>query len=657
MSTPQLLTERQYAGLLKIGDIIIPGDRDLPSFSASGCAEQADRMLRYMNEGDLQGLRAVLGLFGALPRPAVRQVFALSERHASVPEPAAAPFRMANLGVKGVVTTLYYSDIGTGTSVHEAIGYDAKVVVHDEGGQASGAPSPQAGATAPLQMAPPPPPPPAPAGVAGALDRARSGFRSLAQLTLAERLRHLGLLKRAILERREEIIDRIQKDTRKSRSDALISEIFGVLDNLAWLEKRGPKALADHRQPTPLALLGKTSWTWYEPLGTILVIAPWNYPFYQAIVPIACAFAAGNSVVFKPSEWTPLEGLIEDLLAQAEFAPNWVQVIYGDGAVGAQLVEQKPGKVFFTGSTRTGRKILALAAPNLVPVELELGGKDAMIVFDDVNIQRAAAGAAWGALTTTGQSCTSVERVYVQRSIYEPFKAALVKEVARLKQEIDTDGDADLGAMTTDFQIEIVARQMEEARAKGAAVLTGSGWDGKSKMIPPMVVDGVTEEMQLAREETFGPVIPLMPFDSEEEVIRRANESEYGLTASVWSRDLQRAKRVARALQVGGVSINNVMATEANPGLPFGGVKNSGFGRYKGELGLHAFCNVKSVLIDKDSAKIEANWYPYTREKYRLFTEMMVNLFSGGVRSMAQFARAGMKLESYSKKAAKEGRR
>jgi acyl-CoA reductase-like NAD-dependent aldehyde dehydrogenase len=331
-------------------------------------------------------------------------------------------------------------------------------------------------------------------------------------------------------------------------------------------------------------------------------------------------------------------------------------VVYGDGRVGAELVDQKPDKVFFTGSTRTGRKILAQAAPYLIPVELELGGKDPMIVFDDVNIARAAAGAAWGALTTTGQSCTSVERLYVHASIYEPFKAALVREVERLKQATDNDGDADLGAMTTDFQVQIVARQVADAKAKGAQFLTGASWDGVSKMIPPMVVDQVTEDMLLLREETFGPVIPLLPFTSEDDVVRAANASEYGLTASVWTKDLARAKRVARALECGGVSVNNVMGTEANPALPFGGVKHSGFGRYKGEHGLHAFCNVKSVLIDKDSKKIEANWYPYTKEKYRLFTELTVNLFGAGLRSFIKFALTGMKLEKYSTKVSKEGR-
>ena len=498
---------------------------------------------------------------------------------------------------------------------------------------------------------------PLPSGTAGAVARARRGALSLRRLTIAERVGYLRTLKAIILRRREEIIDRIQKDTGKSRADALISEIFGVLDNLAWLEKYAPKYLSPRKVHTPIALMGKSSWLWCEPLGAILIISPWNYPFYQAVVPIAVAIATGNTVVYKPSEWTPLEGLLEDLFAEAQMPPNWVCVVYGDGRVGASLIDQRPDKVMFTGSTRTGKKIMQQAAQYMIPVELELGGKDPMIVFDDVNIERAAAGCAWGALTTTGQSCTSVERVYVQERIYEPFKRALVKEVERIKQEVDTDGDADLGAMTTDFQVKIVAHHVEDARAKGAEFLTGKGWSGASRMIPPMVVDKVGNDMLLAREETFGPIIPLFKFSTEDEVIRMANDSEYGLTASVWSKDLERAKRVARALQCGGVSINNVMATEANPALPFGGTKHSGLGRYKGEMGLYAFCNVKSVLIDKDSAKIEANWYPYTREKYRLFTAMTVNLFSGGVVGFVKFALAGMKLERYAKKASQEGRK
>ncbi len=483
-----------------------------------------------------------------------------------------------------------------------------------------------------------------------AYSKTRAGLSALRATNINERLKLIRNLRKYILEHREAIIDHIQKDTGKSRSDALVSEIFGVLDHLVFLEKYAAKALKDKKVPTPLALMGKKSRIYYEPMGVILIISPWNYPFYQAIVPITAAIVAGNTVVYKPSEHTPLTGLIEKVMYESGFSENMVQVVYGDGATGEALIEQRPAKIFFTGSERTGKKIMAQASKYLIPVELELGGKDPMIVFEDVNIQRAAAGALWGGLTNLGQSCTSVERIYVHKSIYESFKSELIRQVGLIVQATDTDGGADVGLMTTDFQVEIVNRQLADARARNAEVCTGGQWDGKSKKIPPMILDKLSPECSIIRDETFGPVLPLIPFETEEEAIRMANDSEFGLSASVWSKDLKRADRVARALVTGNVSVNNVMLTEGNSALPFGGVKNSGFGRYKGAEGIHSFCNLKSVLIDADSSKIESNWYPYTKEKYKLFTDMTINLYSSGIMSFIKFAISGLKLESYSAK-------
>jgi aldehyde dehydrogenase (NAD+) len=493
-------------------------------------------------------------------------------------------------------------------------------------------------------------------GAAAVFARARRAAESLRATPARERVAFYGALRSVILRRQEEILDAVQRETGKCRSDGLMSEIFPVLDSLEYLERQGPRVLADRKVHTPLFLMGKTSKVIFEPLGVVLVICPWNYPFYQALVPSLSALACGNAVVYKPSEVTPLRGLVESLLAEAGMPAGWVQVVYGDGAVAETLIDQRPDKIFFIGSGPTGRKILKRAAEHLIPVELELGGKDPMIVFEDANLDRAAAGAAWGALTNTGQSCTSVERVYVQESVYEGFRQRLLKEVGRVVQKVDGNGDSDMGVMTSDAQVRIVARHVDEAVAAGAQLLTGSGWDRQSKAIPPLVLEQVSPEMAVCRDETFGPVIPLIPFATEADAVRLANDSEYGLSASVWSADMKRCDRVARALVTGNVSVNNVMLTEGNPALPFGGAKSSGFGRYKGEFGFYSFSNIKSVLVDKNSAKIEANWYPLTAAKYTVFARMTAALFRGGIMGLVGFALAGMKLEGLAARLWKNGR-
>jgi acyl-CoA reductase-like NAD-dependent aldehyde dehydrogenase len=385
-------------------------------------------------------------------------------------------------------------------------------------------------------------------------------------------------------------------------------------------------------------------------MGNVLIISPWNYPFYQAIVPITCSFIAGNATIYKPSEVTPLTGLVESVLSQAGIKSDWVQVIYGDGKIGSELIEQRPNKIFFTGSVSTGKKIMQQASQYLIPVELELGGKDPMIVFDDVDINRAVKGAVWGAFTNTGQSCTSVENLYVHENIYENFKKLLIEEVQKIKIGVDSDATADMGGMISDKQVLIVSELVRDAISNGAKILTGSDWDFKSRFIPPIILENTTKQMRINQEEIFGPVLPLMKFKNEQEAIKLANDSNFGLSASVWSNDLERAKRVSSQLITGNISINNVMLSEGNHALPFGGVKDSGIGRFKGIQGLRGFCNIKSVLVDKNSKKIEANWYPYTPRKYELFSGLIQSLFSGGIKKFIGLIRFGLPLENLSQK-------
>jgi acyl-CoA reductase-like NAD-dependent aldehyde dehydrogenase len=293
------------------------------------------------------------------------------------------------------------------------------------------------------------------------------------------------------------------------------------------------------------------------------------------------------------------------------------------------------------------------AAKNLTPVELELGGKDPMLVFEDVNIERTVNGALWGALTTCGQSCTSVERLYVHQSIFEPFKKMLEEKVSKLRTaapgaDVAKNLNLDVGTMTAPFQSETVRRQVEAAKSAGASVFMPRE-HASDLHLSPVLLTRVTHQMEVMVEETFGPVLPMASFQTEAEAIELANDSPYGLSASVWSKDLARAERVARAIKTGNVSINNVMYTEANPGLPFGGTKDSGFGRYKGEYGLYTFCNVKSLLIDQQSKKIEPHWYPYTPEKYAALSKLIDGLFSRGA-SLMKFISAGLGIESLAQK-------
>jgi acyl-CoA reductase-like NAD-dependent aldehyde dehydrogenase len=648
MMISKYFSKSQLKGLLKTGDVILPGTDASPSFSSTGCIDHIDRMAKYMAEDDLAGLQMLFSVLRWMPRWVIVLLMKLCNHSNSFPSFIGAGLRMIEIGLKGVTLSPYYANLTAsgykGKKVYDVIGWHPKFLVNEDG--------------IPIKEEPIKLDNPEPQDVEALYKKAKKAGPEIRDWGVKKRLQFISNLKAVILKNQEYILDRLQADTKKSRFDAITAEIFGVLDFLDYLEKNAVKVLSDRKVPTPFALMGKKSKVYFEPLGTALLISPWNYPFYQAIVPICQAFIVGNAVVFKPSSDTPLKGLVEDLLNQAGFLPGWVQIVYGAGRkIGNALVDGQPDKIFLIGSQPVGKTIMERAAQYLIPVELELGGKDPMVVFEDVNIERAVAGAIWGGFTTTGQSCTSVERLFVQESIYEKFKEILVKETTKLVQATDDDGNADIGPMTTRGQVETIAAQVADAREKGAVFLTGGDWDGQSEFVPPMIVEGVTKDMKIDQEENFGPLLPIYPFSSEAEAIEMANDPDYGLSASVWSQDIKRADRVARMIYTGNVSINNVMLTEGNHALPFGGVQKSGFGRYKGEFGFYAFANIKAVLIDQNSKKMEANWFPYTAQKYKIFSDLTAALYSPGrISGLIKSAFYGLKLESYVKKLAKKGR-
>ena len=481
--------------------------------------------------------------------------------------------------------------------------------------------------------------------------KARRVQKQIGALTVKERINEVVKISQYLIDNYQSISERVVSETGKTKFEALSNEIFEICDNIDYYRDHAEKILKDQKVHTPLILMGKKSKIKYEPMGVALIIAPWNYPLIQCFLPSILAFLAGNAVVYKPSEVTPLKGLYEEILDGCGFMKDAIQIVYGGKDTGAALIEQIPDKIHFTGSTMAGQQIMTAAAAHLIPVDLELGGKDPAIVFEDVDIEKTANGLVWAAFTNAGQSCTSIERCYVHESIFDAMTekiVALTKKL-RLANHDCEDCEADVGCMTADFQLKKVEAQLMDAKEKGARILCGGATIEGTQIMPPTVVTDVTTEMELIFEETFGPVLPLIKFSSEEEVIELANDSEYGLSASVWSKDMKRAERVAGALKVGNVAINNHMLTEANPALPFGGIKDSGFGRYKGDFGLHTFSNIKSIIIGPNNKVIEPHWYPFTKSKFDTFPKLM-SAFFARPRKWIQFALVGMKLDSMGNK-------
>jgi succinate-semialdehyde dehydrogenase/glutarate-semialdehyde dehydrogenase len=467
-----------------------------------------------------------------------------------------------------------------------------------------------------------------PAAVQEIVTEAKLAQEAWGETTLADRRALLLRVADAVLERADEIADTVIAETGKPRVEAFTTELFPALDALVWLAKQAPNLLASERVRYPqLQLKHKRASLHYEPIGVVGVIAPWNFPFAIPFTQTAYALAAGNAVVLKPSELTPLSGaLVAEIFAGAG-AP--VRIAQGDGSVGEALVKARGlGKVLFTGSAEVGRLVAASAGRRLVPVTLELGGKDPMIVLDDADLARAVDGALWGSFMNSGQVCSGVERIYVQGALYEPF----VEELARKARELD------LGPLISEEQRDKVAGLVDDAVARGARAVVGAhasertGW-----FYEPTVLVDVPREARIEQDETFGPVVTVSRVTSDAQAINAANDSVFALGASVWTRDSERAQRMAHRLRAGTVWHNDHAYSYASSQATWGGRGESGFGRTHSKHGLYDLTSPK--FVDHDSGRVPVPWwFPYDEQAAAAFRGVLGALYSEGLPARARVA-------------------
>jgi betaine-aldehyde dehydrogenase len=462
-----------------------------------------------------------------------------------------------------------------------------------------------------------------PESVAKTVARVRANQAEWEALGIDGRYRWLGRLRDWLLDNSERVLDTMQAETGKVRADASNEPAY-LADLINFYGTRAARFIGEEKvRPHTALLASKKLRVQYRPHPVVGIISPWNFPLILALGDAIPALQAGAAVVVKPSEFTPL-GLAEVVKAWEEEigGPDVLACVQGVGETGGALVDEVDF-VQFTGSDRTGRKVMARAAETLTPVSLELGGKDPMIVLSDADIDRAAGAAAFGGIMNAGQICMSVERIYVEEPVYDEFVSKLTAEVGGLRQGADSRGhDKDVGAMTSPNQTAIVEDHVNDALASGARALTGGKRvEGPGDYFEPTVLVDVDHSMKVMRDETFGPVVGVMKVRDAEEALRLANDSRYGLSGSVFG-ERERAERVARRVECGAVNVNDVLVNYLATDVPMGGWKQSGIGYRHGEPGIKKYCRTESVVVTRFAGKREPSWFPYTRTRRGLINRI-----------------------------------
>ncbi len=452
---------------------------------------------------------------------------------------------------------------------------------------------------------------------------ARRAFEDWQLLDYSARAKKIARLRNIISDSADELAELISKEVGKPKVEVYGSELLGVLDTCTWLCGQTEEMLKDQLiQLSNPFLSSKQSVIAFEPLGVIGIISPWNYPFSIPMMTILMAVMVGNTVVLKPSEKASLIGVkIGDLFKKADFPDGVVNVITGDANTGKYLSEERLARLIFTGSVSGGKKVMAQASENLISLTLELGGKDAAVVLPDAPVEWTAQGIVWGAFTNAGQACASIERVFVLKGKHtDAFLKALETETRKIKLGPATDPNTDVGPIIDEDQLKKIEDQVNAAVQDGATIVVG----GKSRpelggyFFEPTLLTNVNTRMDIMKNETFGPVLPVMVIESEDEVVDLVNRSKYGLTASVWGKNLSRCEAIARDLEVGTVYINDCLFSHAQPQLPWGGMKASGFGRSHSKFGLMDLVNIKHISIDAPGGGPRMWWYPYTQARTKM---------------------------------------
>ncbi|HLH65790.1 MAG TPA: aldehyde dehydrogenase family protein [Solirubrobacteraceae bacterium] len=451
------------------------------------------------------------------------------------------------------------------------------------------------------------------------------------------RARVMRRAQRWMMDNAQRVIAQVVAETGKTHEDAQLADLGYTVAALGFWAAHAASYLADERVPswrTP-PLVGRRLVVRRVPLGVVGVIGPWNYPIANSFGDCIPALMAGNSVILKPSEVTPLSSLLmAEMLGECGIPEDVFQVATGDGSTGEALISHVDC-VMFTGSTATGRRVLRAAAEAFIPCYLELGGKDPMIVCADADLDRAANAAAFYAMNNAGQVCISVERCYVEAPVYDEFVERVTAIVRGLRQgEPRGEGTVELGAVIFPPQLRIVDEHVRDAVARGARVLTGGhAHEGRGRFFEPTVLVDVDHSMRCMREETFGPTLPIMRVSSAEEAVRLANDSPYGLQASVWTRDVRRGEELARRIQAGTVCVNDAQMNYGALNLPMGGWKSSGLGTRHGADGIRKYTRTQSLMIARVTPKRDPFMFPYSARRTRLLRRAMRLMYGRGSRA------------------------